>query len=137
MALYNRPMERPMSHPFDASRSLTVLEQDSMIIAVIEMSQSKWLVAAVVPGVKRQPLKRFDPDEEALRKLLHRWRNDADRAGSVIKLSRSFLRPDATASGWRAGCGRAVSRPTLSIPQVLRCHANTGAQRLIASTQNC
>jgi hypothetical protein len=35
---------RPMSQAFDASRSLTALEQDSTIIAVIEMSQSKWLV---------------------------------------------------------------------------------------------
>jgi transposase len=34
---------------FDASRSLTALEQDSTIIAVIEMNQSKWLVAALVP----------------------------------------------------------------------------------------
>jgi transposase len=74
-----------MSHPFDASRSLTVLEQDSTIIAVIEMSQSKWLVSAVVPGIKRQPLKKLDPDEEALRKLLHRWRNEADQAGREIK----------------------------------------------------
>ena len=49
-----------MSQPFDASRSLTSLEQDSTIIAVIEMSQAKWLVAAVVPGVERQPLKRLD-----------------------------------------------------------------------------
>src|SRR5215472_16301333 len=70
LALYNEPMERPMSQPFDASRSLTVLEQDSTIIAVIEMSQSKWRVSAVVPGVERQPLKKLDPDEEALRKLL-------------------------------------------------------------------
>ena len=30
---------------FDASRSLTALEQDSTIVAVIEMSQTKWLVA--------------------------------------------------------------------------------------------
>ena len=36
------------------------------MIAVIEMSQSKWLVAAVVPGVKRQPLKKLQADEEAL-----------------------------------------------------------------------
>src|SRR6516165_5975642 len=78
-------MERPMSQPFDASRSLTVLEQDSTIIAVIEMSQSKWLVSAVVPGVERQPLKKLDPDEEALRKLLHRWRNEAGQAGHEIK----------------------------------------------------
>ena len=49
-----------MSHQdyhFDASRSLTALEQDGTIIAVIEMSQSKWLVAALVPGVERHPLK--------------------------------------------------------------------------------
>jgi hypothetical protein len=45
-ALFNKPMERPMSQPFDASKSLTTLEQDSTVIAVIEMSQSKWLVAA-------------------------------------------------------------------------------------------
>jgi hypothetical protein len=32
------------------------------------MSQSKWLVAAVVPGVKRQPLKKLQADEEALLK---------------------------------------------------------------------
>ena len=36
-----------MSQAFDASRSLTALEQDSTIIAVIEMSQAKWLVAGV------------------------------------------------------------------------------------------
>jgi hypothetical protein len=41
-----------MSQAFDASRSLTALQQDSTIIAVIELSQSKWLAAAVVPGEK-------------------------------------------------------------------------------------
>jgi len=74
-----------MSHRFDASRSLMVLEQDSTIVAVIEMSQSKWLVSAVVPGIERQPLKKLDPDEEALRKLLHRWRKEAGEAGRKIK----------------------------------------------------
>ena len=74
-----------MAHPFDASRSLTALEQDSTIIAVIEMSQAKWLVAAVVPGVERQPLKKLDADEKALLNLLHRWRNEAGQAGRQIK----------------------------------------------------
>jgi transposase len=78
-------MERPMSHRFDASRSLMVLEQDSTIVAVIEMSQSKWLVSAVVPGIERQPLEKLNPDEEALRKLLHRWRDEAGEAGRKIK----------------------------------------------------
>src|SRR6478609_6877770 len=86
-AVQRLPKELPMSQHchFDASRSLTVLEQDSTIIAVIEMSQSKWLVSAVVPGVERQPLKKLDPDEEALRKLLHRWHNEAGQAGREIK----------------------------------------------------
>jgi transposase len=70
---------------FDPSRSLTTFEQDSTIIAVIEMSQTKWLVAAVVPGVERQPLKKLDADKEALLKLLQRWRNEANRAGRDIK----------------------------------------------------
>ena len=49
----------PMLQAFDASKSLTALEQHNTIIAVIEMSLSKWLVGAVVPGVKRQPLKKI------------------------------------------------------------------------------
>jgi len=74
-----------MSQAFDASRSLTALEQDSTIIAVIEMSQAKWLVAGIVPGVERQPLKRLAADEAALLKLLHRWRNEAGQGGRQIK----------------------------------------------------
>jgi len=74
-----------MSQFFDASRSLTALEQDSTMIAAIEMSQSNWLVAAIVPGVERQPLKKLDADEEALLKLLHRWRHEAGLAGRQIK----------------------------------------------------
>src|SRR5437899_2699692 len=74
-----------MSQSFDASRSLAALEQDNTIIAVIEMSKAKWLVAALVPGVKRQPLKKLDADAPALLKLLHRWRNEAGQAGRQIK----------------------------------------------------
>ena len=74
-----------MSQSFDANRSLTALDQDSTIIAVIEMSQSSWLVAALVPGVKRQPLKKLDVDKDVLLKVLHRWRDEAGRAGHPIK----------------------------------------------------
>ena len=73
-----------MSQSFDASRSLTAFEQDSTIIAVIEMSRSKWLVAAVIPGIERQPLKKLDADQQALLKLLHRWRIEAAQAGHQI-----------------------------------------------------
>ena len=74
-----------MRKPNDLSRSLTVLEVDSTLIAVIEMSQSSWLVAGLVPGVERQPLKKLEIDESALLKLLNRWRAEAERAGRKIE----------------------------------------------------
>jgi transposase len=73
-----------MSQSLDPSRSLTALQQDSTVIAVIEMSQTKWLVSAIVPGIERRPLKKIDTDEEALLKLLHRWRSEAGLAGHPI-----------------------------------------------------
>ena len=41
----------------DLSRCLTPLEPDSTLIAVICLSS--WLVAGIVPGVERQPLKKL------------------------------------------------------------------------------
>jgi transposase len=73
-----------MSQSFDANKSLVALDQDSTVIVVIEMSQSNWLVAAVVPGLERQPLKKLSADAEALLRLLHRWRDEAARTGHEI-----------------------------------------------------
>jgi transposase len=78
-------MEHPMQKLNDLSRSLTPLEPDVTLIAVIEMSQSSWLVAGIVPGVERQPLKKLKVDESALLNLLHRWREEAEKAGHRIK----------------------------------------------------
>jgi transposase len=78
-------MEHPVQKLNDLSRSLNPLEPDGTLIAVIEMSQSSWLVAGIVPGVERQPLKKLKVDEGALLKLLHRWREEAERAGHRIK----------------------------------------------------
>ena len=49
------------------------------------MSLSSWLVAGIVPGVERQPLKKLAVDESVLLKLLHRWREEAEKAGYMIK----------------------------------------------------
>ena len=46
-----------MPQPNVLSRSLVVLDQNSTIIAVVELSQSSWLVGGVVPGIERQPRK--------------------------------------------------------------------------------
>ena len=69
----------------DLSRSMTVLDGDSTLIGVIEMGQSSWLVAGIVPGVERQPLKKLAADESALLKLLQRWREEAEKAGGRIE----------------------------------------------------
>src|SRR2546423_4553641 len=68
----------------DLSRSLVALDQDSTIIAVVEMSQSSWLVGGVLPGIERQPRKKLEPSAERLLGLLHRWRDEAVRAGKKI-----------------------------------------------------
>jgi transposase len=68
----------------DLSRSLVVLEQNSTVIAVVEMSASSWLVGGLVPGVARRPMKKLTPDPEALLQLLQRWREEAQRVGRAI-----------------------------------------------------
>jgi transposase len=77
-------MERLMSQPNDLSRSLTPFVQGNTLVAVIELSLSSWLIAGLVPGVTRQPLKKLDPDDADLLRLLHRWRDEAVRNGCKI-----------------------------------------------------
>ena len=62
-----------MPQPNDLSRSLVALDQDSTIIAVVEMSQSSWLVAGMLPGIERQPRKKLQPSAERLLGLLHKF----------------------------------------------------------------
>src|ERR1700730_17631273 len=69
----------------DLSRCLDALDMDATLIAVIEMSQSSWLVAGIVPGVERQPLKKLAVDEGGLLKLLPRWREVPEKAGYMSK----------------------------------------------------
>src|ERR1700741_3188212 len=68
----------------DLSRCLDPLDMDATLIAVIEMSQSSWLVAGIVPGVERQPLKKIAIDEHALLKVLTNWRKEAEKKGHKI-----------------------------------------------------
>src|ERR1700736_839588 len=83
VAVANR-WSAPMPQPNDLSRSLVALDQDSTIIAVVEMSQSSWLVAGVLPGIERQSRKKLEPSAERLLGLLLRWRDEAVRAGKKI-----------------------------------------------------
>jgi transposase len=73
-----------MPRPNDSHRSLLPLEQENTLIAVVELSHSSWLVAGIVPGLERHPLKKLEPDEDALLRLLRRWREEAAGAGRTI-----------------------------------------------------
>src|SRR3954471_9046934 len=68
----------------DLSRSLAAFEQDRTLVVVLEISLSTWLVAGLVPGVVRQPVKKPGADEHELLELIYRWRAEASRAGREI-----------------------------------------------------
>src|SRR5499427_4486362 len=84
-------MECPMPQRNDLSRSLVALDQDSTLIAVVEMSQSTWLVGGVLPGIERQPRKKLEPSPERLLGVLHRWRDEAVGTGcNVTRIAVAF-----------------------------------------------
>lgn len=68
----------------DLSRSLTAFEQDRTLVVVVEVSLSSWLVAGVLPGVARQPVKKLGPDVDAMLALICRWKDESSRAGRNI-----------------------------------------------------
>ena len=75
----------------DLSRSLVALDHNSTIIAVVELSQSSWLVGGVLPGIERQPCKKLGPSPERLLAVLHRWRDEALKAGrNITRIARAF-----------------------------------------------
>ena len=76
-----KQQDKPLN---DLSRSLTLLDVNQTLIAVIELSKESWLVAGIIPGVERQPLKKLLADEDQLLKLLERWRTEAEKAGHKI-----------------------------------------------------
>jgi transposase len=85
MECHDAPAERPRPAPGQAlSRSLVTLDHNNTIIAVVELSQSSWLVAGMLPGIERQPCKKLEPSPERLLALLHRWQDEAVKAGRTI-----------------------------------------------------
>lgn len=69
----------------DLSRSLIPFDQTNTLLMVVEMSQASWLVAGMVPGVERRPLKKLKPDPTTLVGFLDRWRSEAEKAGHLIR----------------------------------------------------
>jgi transposase len=99
-----------MPNPNDLRRSLAPLEQESTLIAVIEMSQSSWLVPGIVPGIDRHPLKKLEASEAPLlgglasplfrgKSTLRRWQDEAVKTGHPItRIAVAFTRWQFSAS---------------------------------------
>jgi len=117
----------------DLSRSLVAFDQNSTLVAVIELSLKSWLIAGLVPGLARRPLKKQSADAEAIVKLLYGWREEAVKAGG--KIERIVIAFEAGRDGfWLArwlrerGIEAYVIHPT-SIP-VSREHRRAKTDRL-------
>jgi transposase len=74
-----------MTQVDDLSRSVGAFDQNTSLTVVVEMSEASWLVTAMVPGVDRQPLKKLEPDPDALLRLVERWRSEAEKTGRTIE----------------------------------------------------
>jgi len=68
----------------DLSRSLTPFDPNQTSIAVLELSNESWLVAGIIPGVERQPLKKLEPDENELFKLRVEQLKRAPKVGANL-----------------------------------------------------
>jgi len=69
----------------DLSRSYIPFKQDNTLATVLEMGSKSWLLAGLVPGITRQPLKKLSTAPEQLLAQLHRWRDEAVKAGHTIE----------------------------------------------------
>jgi transposase len=68
----------------DLSRSLVAFDQASTMVSVVELGSRTWLLAGLVPGLSRQPLKKLGADAQALFTVLRRWQGEATKAGRTI-----------------------------------------------------
>lgn len=84
--------------PIGLSKCLAAFDEDSTLVAVVEMSKESWLVAGIVPGIERQPLKKLEADEQALLELLDRWRDEAQKTG--LRISRITVAYEAGRDGF-------------------------------------
>ena len=66
----------PTTQSAMAGRSTKAFDADATLVVVVEMSRSVWLVAGLLPGIERRPLKKMTPDENELTLLLERWRGE-------------------------------------------------------------
>jgi hypothetical protein len=70
---------------YRSKKSFTAFDQGTTLLAVVELSRNFWLVAGIIPGIVRQPSKKFAPDENELLTLVCQWQQRAVKAGRWIR----------------------------------------------------
>src|SRR3954451_15319216 len=73
----------------------------------VESVEQPWLV----PGIERHPLKKIEPDEATLLRLLRRWQEEATKAGHPITPITLAFEAGRDGSGWPAGYVPTASKP--------------------------
>ena len=101
---------------------------------MVEMSLSSWLVAGVLPGVARQPMKKLGPDHDALLALICRWKDEASRADRAI--TRVCLAYEAGRDGFWLASWRTALRRTSFIRRASVSPASNDGPRLTGSIRN-
>jgi transposase len=94
----NRKQSQQQRKPNDLSHCLAVLDSDHTLIAIVELSLLSWLIAEVVLGVERLPLKKLKPEPGALFELLQCSRPEAERSGR--KMARIAVANEAGRGGF-------------------------------------
>jgi len=61
------------------------MDQHSTLVAIIEMGQASGLVARILHGVNRYPLKKIATDQEQLQQVLRCWEKEAETAGRMTR----------------------------------------------------
>src|SRR5262249_5127132 len=88
----------------DLSRSLVALDQNTTVIAVVELSSSAWLIGGMVPGIARDPLKKRQRPTQRL--CFGCCIAGATKPSRPVRPSHALSlrsKPAETASGWHGG----------------------------------
>jgi hypothetical protein len=107
-----------MTQTLTAASKPVALDYDNTLVAAIEVSNVRWVLAAQVPGLPRLKAKRsVEPTAEAL------------MAASTRRVGRG--------SGWRDGSSAVASKYTLSSPRAFLLIGGLAERSLTGSTRSC
>jgi transposase len=93
-----------MKQKLDSHPVLRTPDYDETLVLAIELSNSKWVLAAQVPGLAHIKNKRtIEPTVEALMAAIGSYRARAARTGRKVQRIIATYERDGRGSGWLVG----------------------------------